>query len=176
MSEPRKVPSITRNILTNTDTTRNPRDGEEDGREYYFTTKDSFKELVDANGFIEHATFGGNCYGTSVAAVKKVAEQKRICILDIEMEGVKQVKRTDLNARFLFLSPPSREELERRLRERGTETEDSLQQRLNQAENEMEFAQLPGSHDKIVVNYNLDTAYVELKEWVVDGGRFGALS
>lgn len=111
-----------------------------------------------------------------MAAVKKVAEQKRICILDIEMEGVKQVKKTDLNARFLFLSPPSIEELEKRLSGRGTETEDSLRQRLAQAENEMEFAKLPGSHDKTIVNEKLDTAYAELREWVVDGGRFGALS
>jgi guanylate kinase len=69
------------------------------------------------------AQFGSNHYGTSKQAVKDVAEKQRICVLDIEMEGVKQVKNSDLNARFLFLAPPSMEELERRLRSRGTETE-----------------------------------------------------
>lgn len=69
------------------------------------------------------AQFGSNFYGTSKQAVKDVAEKQRICVLDIEMEGVKQVKNSDLNARFLFLAPPSMEELERRLRSRGTETE-----------------------------------------------------
>lgn len=69
------------------------------------------------------AQFGSNYYGTSKQAVKAVAEKERICVLDIEMEGVKQVKNSDLNARFLFLAPPSMEELERRLRSRGTETE-----------------------------------------------------
>ncbi|KAJ5808920.1 hypothetical protein N7474_010189 [Penicillium riverlandense] len=155
-------------------TTRSPRPGEQDGREYNFTTKEAFLDLVAQNGFIENAQFGGNYYGTSVQAVKDVADKSRICILDIEMEGVKQVKRTDLNARFLFLSPPSLEELERRLRGRGTESEDSLGQRLAQARNELEYAQQPGAHDKIVVNDDLETAYTDLRDWVVDGGRFGA--
>ncbi|KAL1975665.1 hypothetical protein VTN31DRAFT_4057 [Thermomyces dupontii] len=154
-------------------TTRAPRAGEQDGREYYFVTREAFLSLVAENGFIEHAEFSGNLYGTSVAAVKAIAEQQRICILDIEMEGVKQVKRTDLNARFVFIAPPSLEELERRLRGRGTETEESVQRRLAQAKKELEFAQQPGVHDRVIVNDNLDRAYEELKEWVVDGGKFG---
>jgi len=94
--------------------------------------------------------------------------------LDIEMEGVKQVKRTDLHARFLFLSPPSLEVLEKRLRGRGTEDEDSLQKRLTQAKAEMAYAKEEGVHDKVVVNDDLDRAYKELEEWVVDGGRYGS--
>lgn len=90
------------------------------------------------------------------------------------IQGVKQVKLTDLNARFMFLSPPSLEELEERLRGRGTETEESLNKRLTQAKNEMEFSKQPGAHDKIVVNDDLEKAYVELRDWVVDGGKFGA--
>jgi len=190
--------------------------------DYNFTTKDSFQALVDANGFIEHAHFGGNHYGTSVKAVKDIAEKERICILDIEMEvslspspppsmpspsphphpltyllqallphlspiyfhakttlttasqGVKQVKRTDLNARFLFLSPPSLQILEQRLRGRGTENEDSLQERLKQAEAEMTYAKEKGVHEKIIVNDDLEKAYTELEQWVLDGGRFGS--
>lgn len=89
-------------------------------------------------------------------------------------QGVKQVKKTDLNARFLFLAPPSLEELGRRLRDRGTETEESLTKRLNQAKNELEFSRQEGAHDKIVVNDDLEQAYVSLRDWVVDSGRFGA--
>ncbi|KKA23431.1 Guanylate kinase [Rasamsonia emersonii CBS 393.64] len=111
---------------------------------------------------------------TFVKAVKDIAGKGKICILDIEMEGVKQVKRTDLNARFLFLAPPSLEELERRLRGRGTETEDSMNKRLAQAKNELEYAKQPGAHDKIVVNDDLDRAYAEMRDWIVDGGKFGA--
>lgn len=87
---------------------------------------------------------------------------------------MKQVKRTDLNARFVFLAPPSVEELERRLRGRGTETEESLNKRLKQATNELEYSKEPGVHDKIVVNDDVETAYSALREWVVDGGKFGA--
>ena len=74
----------------------------------------------------------------------------------------------------MFLSPPSLEELEERLRGRGTETEESLNKRLTQAKNEIEFSKQPGAHDKIVVNDDLEKAYVELRDWVVDGGKFGA--
>ncbi|KAF5860838.1 hypothetical protein ETB97_000990 [Aspergillus alliaceus] len=194
-------------MLTNADTTRAPRPGEEHGREYYFTTKADFLDLVSVNGFIEHAQFGGNHYGTSVQAVKNVAEKGKICILDIEMEvinpytaaeletdkhqmvenksrykhtdnlfkkGVKQVKRTDLNARFLFLAPPSVEELEQRLRGRGTESEESLSKRLAQAKNELEYAKEPGAHDKVIINDDLEKAYTELRDWIVDGHKFGA--
>lgn len=157
---------------------------------------------MKASGFIEHAQFGGNYYGTSKKAVKDVAEKGRICILDIEMEvsnssiisffflfnkqsgdklgwvltylqGVKQVKNSDLNARFLFIAPPSEEELEKRLRGRGTESEDSLQKRLAQAKNELAFAKQPGIHEKIIVNDDVERAYQEMRDWIVDGGKFG---
>ncbi|MCJ1279978.1 hypothetical protein MMC21_007803 [Puttea exsequens] len=153
-------------------TTRVPRAGEKDGREYNFTTQDVFLKLVDEGGFIEHARFGGNYYGTSVKAVRDVAERGRICVLDIEMEGVKQVQRTDLNARFLFLSPPSEEVLEQRLRGRGTDSEEDVKKRLEQAKKEIAFAKEAG--EKIVVNDDLERAYQEVDEWVVDGGRYGA--
>ena len=88
-------------------------------------------------------------------------------------QGVKQVKKTDLGARFLFLSPPSLETLEERLRGRGTDDEESVKKRLEQADKEMAFAKEEGVHDKIVVNDDLDRAYREVEEWVVDGGKYG---
>ncbi|KAK4973306.1 guanylate kinase [Elasticomyces elasticus] len=168
-------------------TTRAPRSGEEDGREYNFTTVESFKKLVDDDGFIEHAKFGSNFYGTSVQAVKSVAEKGRICILDIEMEvrstvysmwyqerttltrtqGVKQVKKSDLNARFLFLQPPSVEVLEKRLRGRATDKEEAIKERLAQAEKEIEYSKQPGVHDRIIVNDDLEKAWAEFREFCV---------
>ncbi|KAF2085938.1 guanylate kinase [Saccharata proteae CBS 121410] len=152
-------------------TTRNPRGGEQDGREYHFVTKDQFEDLVKEGGFVEHAQFGGNCYGTSVKAVKDIAERGRVCILDIEMEGVKQVANhaTFPRPRFLFLSPPSLEILEQRLRGRATDSEDAIQKRLKQAAVEMEFAKSGGIHDKVVVNDDLEKAYSEVKEFIVGG-------
>ena len=162
-------------------TTRQPRPTEQDGKQYHFVTREAFEKLEAQGGFIESAQFGGNLYGTSVKAVEDVAKnggeegKGLICILDIEMEGVKQVKKkSELDARICFLQPPNVEELERRLRGRGTEKEDSIQARLEQAAQEMEYARTEGKGDKVVVNDNLDDAYRELDEWVVDGGRYGS--
>ncbi|KAF2461311.1 guanylate kinase-like protein [Lineolata rhizophorae] len=152
-------------------TTRAPRPGEQDGREYNFVAKEAFLTLKDAGGFVETAQFGGNYYGTSVAAVEKVAKQGRICILDIEMEGVKQIARLPhLRARFLFLSPPSVEELERRLRSRATDSEDAITKRLAQADVEMAFAKSgEAPHEKIVVNDDLEKAYAEVRTFILEG-------
>ena len=86
---------------------------------------------------------------------------------------MKQVKKTDLKARYLFLSPPSLEVLEQRLTGRGTESKEAVEKRLKQAKVEMEFSKTPGVHDKIIVNDDLDTAYKEMSEWILDGGKFG---
>lgn len=83
------------------------------------------------------------------------------------MQGVKQVKKTDLNARFVFLQPPSIEVLEQRLRGRGTDKEEAIQERLAQAKHEMEFAKQPGSHDKIIVNDDLEKAWQEFGDFCV---------
>ncbi|KAF7845679.1 hypothetical protein BT93_L1276 [Corymbia citriodora subsp. variegata] len=152
-------------------TTRSPRAGEQDGKDYIFVTREAFQKLIDENGFIEHAQFGSNLYGTSVQAVKNVAEKGRTCILDIEMEGVKQVKKTDLNARYLFLQPPSVEILEKRLRGRGTDKEEAILQRLAQAEKEIEFSKTPGVHDQIIVNDDLEKAWQEFKAFCVSDGQ-----
>ncbi|KAH7084914.1 P-loop containing nucleoside triphosphate hydrolase protein [Paraphoma chrysanthemicola] len=151
-------------------TTRGPRGGEQHGKDYYFVTKEEFLDLVDQKGFIEHAQFGDNHYGTSIKAVNDIAEKGRICILDIEMEGVKQVANhpTFPRPRFLFLSPPSMEVLEQRLRSRATDKEEAILKRLKQAKNEMEFAKsAEAPHDKIVVNDDLDKAYKEAKEFII---------
>lgn len=151
-------------------TTRGPREGEQNGREYHFVTKEEFLDLVEKKGFVEHAQFGGNHYGTSIQAVGDIAQKGRVCILDIEMEGVKQVANhpTFPKPRFLFLSPPSKEVLEQRLRGRGTDKEEAILKRLKQAEAEMDFAKSPEApHEKIIVNDDLDRAYQEVKEFIV---------
>lgn len=160
-------------------TTRKPRPGEEDGVHYHFTTPDTFERMVAENAFEEHAKFGGNCYGSSRKAVQDVAEGKgksidgttaegkRICIFDIEMEGVKQLKKSSLNPRICFIQPPSVEVLEQRLRGRGDTSEDSIQKRLAQAKNEMEYCKNEGQNDKVLINDDLDATFKELDEWVM---------
>lgn len=98
------------------------------------------------------AQFGDNLYGTSKATIEEQSAKGKIVVLDIEMEGVKQIKATGFPARYVFIAPPSEEELEKRLRGRGTDKEESILKRLAQAKLELEFSKTPGVHDKIIVN------------------------
>lgn len=131
-------------------TTRAPRDGEAHGTHYYFVTHDAFGALADADGFVEHAQFSGNRYGTSKQTIADRTAEGKVVVLDIEMEGVKQIKQSGMDARYVFIAPPSVEELEKRLRGRGTEKEESVQKRLNQAKLELEYSKTPGVHDLLV--------------------------
>lgn len=148
-------------------TTRAPRPGETHGKDYNFATVEEFKSMIDGGKFIEWAQFSGNYYGTTVDSVKAVQESGKTCILDIDMQGVKAVKTKDLNARFLFIAPPSVDDLRKRLEGRGTETPESLQKRLAAADAEMEYANT-GAHDLIIVNDDLDKAYNELKNFIFE--------
>lgn len=149
-------------------TTRQPRAGEVDGKDYHFTTVEDFKKAIEEKKFIEWAQFSGNYYGTSIKAIEDVARTGKICLLDIDMQGVKSVKESHLDARYLFLSPPSIEALRSRLEGRGTETPESIEKRINAASAEMEYAKT-GAHDRIIVNDDLDKAYLEFKDFIVNG-------
>lgn len=148
-------------------TTRSPREGEAEGVHYHFVPKTTFLDLISKNAFIEHTHFSSNYYGTSKKAVEHVASKGRVCILDIEMEGVKQVKQSTFPAKFIFIQPPSIEALRARLEGRGTESASSLQNRLDQATKELEYAALPGSHDKIIVNDDLEKCYSEFHDYIM---------
>ncbi|OAA63046.1 guanylate kinase [Cordyceps fumosorosea ARSEF 2679] len=147
-------------------TTRGPRPGEEDGKHYHFVPMQDFEDLIARDGFVEHAQFGGNRYGTSKMTIEEQTKKGRIVLLDIEMEGVKQIKNSSIAARYVFVAPPSLEQLEKRLRGRGTENEASVQKRLAQANNELEYSKTPNVHDLIVVNDDLETAYKELEAFI----------
>ncbi|CAH0724779.1 unnamed protein product, partial [Brenthis ino] len=147
-------------------TTRGPRPGEKDGVHYHFTSKDKMLAAIEKGEFIESATFSGNMYGTSKRAVEDVRRTGKTCTLDIDIEGVKQIKHTDLDPLLVFIMPPSIEELERRLRTRNTEQEDALKKRLEVACREIEYGQEPGNFHIIIINDNLDKAYTELREFI----------
>ncbi|KAK8094031.1 guanylate kinase [Apiospora hydei] len=147
-------------------TTRSPRAGEEHGTHYFFVPMEEFEELIVKDGFVEHAKFGSNRYGTSKKTIEEQTAKGRVVVLDIEMEGVKQIKSSGIDARYVFIKPPSFEALEQRLRGRGTETEEAVSKRLAQAKVELEYADTPGVHDIIIVNDDLDKAYKELEDYV----------
>ncbi|KAK2583465.1 hypothetical protein KPH14_009434 [Odynerus spinipes] len=147
-------------------TTRAPRPGEENGKHYYFTNKEEMQRQIDMGEFLETATFSGNLYGTSKRAVEEVQRTGKMCVLDIEMEGVKQIKNSSLNPLYVFIKPPSISELERRLKARKTETEESLKQRLTTAKIELEYGEQPGNFDIVIENDNIDKAYEKLRDFV----------
>jgi len=147
-------------------TTRAPRTGETDGKQYHFTTVEEMKKMIGEGKFVEHANVHKNMYGTSKEAVEKVIRDGRICILDIDVQGAQQAKKSSLAARYIFISPPSAEELEKRLRLRGTEKEESIQTRLTNAKGEIDFSKTPEFFDLVLVNDNLEKCYQTLKNFV----------
>ncbi|KAI0819658.1 guanylate kinase [Trametes gibbosa] len=143
-------------------TTRAPRAGEADGRDYNFVSQDAFRSLIADGAFIEHAQFSGNFYGTSFMAVREIENTGRRCLLDIEAQGVRQIKATNLDPVYLFVSPPSLAALRERLQGRGTETEAAVAKRLATALKEVEYAK-EGAHHLVIVNDDLDRAYEKFK-------------
>ena len=147
-------------------TSRAPRPGEQNGKHYHFTTAEQIKSDVAKGKFIEHAEVHGRHYGTSVAAVETVREQGKICILDIDVQGCRAARAKELVAKYVFIAPPSVEELEKRLRGRGTEEEAAIVTRLGNAMKEIQAKDEKGLFDAVIVNDQLDRAYAELKELI----------
>lgn len=136
-------------------TTRSPRPGERDGIDYHFVPREQFERLVRDGAFLEHAEYRGNLYGTSRAAVEAPLAAGRDLLLEIEVQGARQLRSRLPEARFVFLLPPSRAELERRLRARGTESEDVIERRLEVAAQELPEVL---RYDYAVVNDEIDAA------------------
>ena len=144
-------------------TTRAPRPGEVNGTHYNFVDKATMERDIAEGKFLEHAHVHQNIYGTSFAAVRKVSKSGKICLLDIDVQGAELVKKSDLKAAYVFIAPPSMKELERRLRGRGTETEDAVLKRLENARTEMAKKDVDGFFDAVIVNDDVDKAYDALK-------------
>lgn len=148
-------------------TTRQPRTGERDGVEYFFSDKESFEKKIAENGFIEYASYCDNYYGTPKAYVEEQLAAGKDVILEIEIQGALKVKEQFPESLLLFVTPPSAAELERRLVGRGTEELDVIKKRLARASEESEGME---AYDYIVVNDNLDVCVEELHS-IVDAAR-----
>ena len=144
-------------------TTRQPRPGEVDGRDYFFLDQPRFDELVSQNGFLEWAHVHGNSYGTLRSRVQERMNEGAQVILEIDVQGAFQVKKAMPEAHLIFIEPPSLEELERRLRGRGTETEEVICKRMKTAE--VELAQKM-EYDVQVINDELERATDELVSYI----------
>lgn len=137
-------------------TTRAPRAGEVDGRDYRFVGPPAFEKMVQQGQFLEWADVFGNLYGTPAEPVRKAILEGRTILLEIDVQGGMQVARSMPEATFVLIVPPDEAELERRLRGRGSEGEESLRRRLAKAQAEMEAARESGLYKHIVVNDDLE--------------------
>ena len=160
-------------------TTRQPRIGEINGVHYNFTSSEKIEAEIAADLFLEHAFVHGNHYGTSFAAIDSVINTGKICILDIDVQGVENVKKSNkieqAKVVYAMLVPPSIEELERRLRGRCTDSDEVITRRISRAKEEMEYAKKPnGFWDAILVNDDIQNCYDSLVELV--GRKFHLLS
>ncbi|XP_071942621.1 guanylate kinase-like [Antedon mediterranea] len=144
-------------------TTRKVRGSEVDGKDYHFITREDMLSAIGRGEFIEHAEFSGNLYGTSKAAVSKVLNERKMCILDIDVQGVMSVMKTDLKPIYIFIVPPSLEILEQRLRERKTDSEEAILKRLDTAQRELKFINEQNDSVHKIVNNDVDVAYSKLQ-------------
>lgn len=142
-------------------TTRQPREGEKDGREYFFITKEEFESRIQAQGFLEYAGYVDNYYGTPAEYVDKELSKGHDVILEIEVCGGLQVKEKRPDAVMIFLVPPSADELKKRLISRGTEDTETIEKRLARAYEETEFI---GKYNYVVVNNTVDKCAANLND------------
>ena len=140
-------------------TTRQPREGETHGKEYFFQTTEEFEEMIEQGQLIEYAQYVGNYYGTPKAYVEEQRNLGRDVILEIEIQGAMKIKEQYPDTVLLFVTPPSAEELKRRLVGRGTETEEVIESRLLRAVQESEGMEC---YDYLVINDDLETCVDEV--------------
>lgn len=144
-------------------TTRAPRQGEVDGVNYHYVSRAQFQALVDGGKMVETTVYSGNCYGTSFAAVEDVIARGEDVLLEIEVEGGRNIRKKFPEAVEIYLFPPSLSELERRLRGRGTESDEVVRTRLDRALEELdELRAEEGVYDYFVVNRQVDQAAAEI--------------
>ena len=144
-------------------TTRKPRSGEKDGVHYHFVTEEEFRELREADGFLEHAEYGGNVYGTSWRAIEEPLEVGHDVVLEIEVQGAAQVRDRRPSACLIFLLPPSLEALEDRLRGRGTDDEAVIQRRMALVDRELAAAKI---FDYAVIDDDLEQAVTDVLDLI----------
>ena len=147
-------------------TTRSPRPGEVNGREYYFVTRDEFMKNVENGNLLEWAEFVGNCYGTPKDKVEQMREEGKNVLLEIEVNGTLKVLSQCQDAISIYLMPPSLEALEARIRGRSTESEEVIQERLAKARKEMT---MQGHYQHIVLNDSVDRAANEIASIIKNG-------
>ena len=141
-------------------TTRQPRAGEVDGEQYFFVSRDRFSEMVETDELLEWAEFAGNCYGTPKAPIEAALEKGQSVVLEIELQGARQVRKSFPDSKQVFVLPPSEAALEKRIRSRGQDSEAAIAKRLAQAKVELAAAD---EFDLKIVNDDFERAIAQLE-------------
>ena len=150
-------------------TTRQPREGEVDGVHYNFMSKEDFEKEVQKGNFIEHNEVHGNYYGTHKKQIKDIIDKQQICILDIDVKGARDIyKNGGVDCNYTFVSTPTIDDLKERLIARGTETEETLNRRIHNAEEELKMATDSGIFKKFIVNESKDKFLEEATNYIVN--------
>ena len=144
-------------------TTRSPREGEVNGVHYFFKTKEEFEQMIKDDALVEYNLVHGNYYGTPKSFVEDMLRQGKRVLFDIDVFGKVNFDKVYPEATGILILPPSEEELERRLRGRGTDSEEVIRLRLENAKKEMEFAKTKGKYEHVIVNDDLEKAANELR-------------
>ncbi len=150
-------------VISISATTRAKRPNERDGNDYFFLTHSEFEQAIKRDAFLEYEEVFGNYYGTLKSTVEDFRRQGKIVLFDIDVHGALAIKKHDPEALLIFIKPPSKEELIRRLKGRKSESEESIKKRLERLEYEFEKA---GEFDHIIVNDDLETAFREIESLI----------
>lgn len=159
-------------VLSVSHTTRAPRPGEIDGIHYHFVDKAVFEQMIADDKFLEHAEVYGNCYGTARDSVERYLDKDISVLLDIEWQGARQVRARISPCIGIYILPPSMADLEQRLRDRGTDSEESIEQRLKSARQELDYID---EYNYVIINDNFERALSQMNAIVEGEGKGDAL-
>jgi guanylate kinase len=158
-----RIPELVYSISS---TTRAPRGDEKNSVEYFFLTKEEFKDGIDNGDFVEWAEVHGNYYGTSLTFIKEQMNSGKTVVMDIDVQGKVLLDKKQSETKGIFIDVPSADELERRLRSRGTDSEKDIKLRLENAVKEQEFARFEGKYNYYIVNDDLDVCVDKIERTV----------
>lgn len=144
-------------------TTRKMREGEVDGKDYYFVSQEKFLEILNKDGFVEYNFFNENYYGTSKQEIKRIAKENNICLLEVDITGAKKIYQAGLHAFFLGVFPPNSSVLRERLNSRGTDSHEQINQRLKIAYREVEELNTVNFLNAKIINDDIEISYSHLK-------------
>jgi len=158
----KELPEVFTKVISHT--TRPPRTDEVKDKDYYFITEEEFQKMIKEDKFMEHCSVYGQSYGTTKDEFAKALGEKKICVMEVDVQGAQKINKANIDCNYLFLYPPSPEELKDRIAKRGIEDEDMIKMRLESGLKEIEFANKTILYKHRIINDKLETSYEEFRD------------